>query len=100
MPPRISRTTPRPGSAVSRTSSAGPRSVALTVAALLAATVIESFGAGGPRWEAAGALTAVALTMAGGMAAARRPGSRWLFRSVLLVAAIDVALLVANGRHL
>jgi 4-hydroxybenzoate polyprenyltransferase len=77
-----------------------PRSVALTVAALLAATVIESFGAGGPQWEAAGALTAVALTMAGGIAAARRPGSRWLFRSVLLVAAIDVALLVANGRHL
>jgi 4-hydroxybenzoate polyprenyltransferase len=76
------------------------RSVAVAVAALLAATVIVSFGAGGPRWEAAGAVTAVALTMAAGVVLARRPGSRWLFRSVLLAAAVDVVLLVANGRHL
>lgn len=76
------------------------RSVSLTVVLLLAATVIESFGAGGPLWEAVGAVTAVALTMSAGIVLARRPGSRWLFRSVLLAAAIDVALLVANGRHL
>jgi heme o synthase len=76
------------------------RSISLTVALLLAATVVEAFGAGDPAWEAAGAVTAVALAMAAGIVLARRPGSRWLFRSVLLAAAVDVVLLVANGRHL
>ena len=76
------------------------RSVSVTVVLLLAATVIESLGAARPMWEAAGAVTAVALTMTAGIVLARRPGSRWLFRSVLLAAAIDVALLVANGGHL
>jgi heme o synthase len=76
------------------------RCVSVTAVLLLAATVIESFGAGRPGWEAAGAVTAVALTMAAGIVLARRPGSRWLFRSVLLAAAIDVAELVANGGHL
>jgi 4-hydroxybenzoate polyprenyltransferase len=76
------------------------RSVSVTAVLLLAATVIESFGAGHPGWEAAGAVTAVALTLTAGIVLGRRPGSRWLFRSVLLAAAIDVALLVANGSHL
>jgi heme o synthase len=76
------------------------RSVFLAAAALLAATVIESIGAGDPGWEAAGAVTAVAVTMAAGIVLARRPGSRWLFRAVLLAAAIDVVLLVANGSQL
>jgi hypothetical protein len=76
------------------------RSVSVTVVLLLAATVIESFGAGHPGWKAAGAVTAVALTITTGIVLARRPGSRWLFRAALLVAAIDVAELLANGSHL
>jgi hypothetical protein len=60
----------------------------------------ESFGADDPVWEAAGAVAAVAVTMTAGIVLARRPGSRWLFRAVLLAAALDVVLLVANGRHL
>jgi 4-hydroxybenzoate polyprenyltransferase len=76
------------------------RSIFLTVILLLAATMVESFGAGDPAWEAAGAVAAVAVTMTAGIVLARRPGSRWLFRAVLLAAALDVVLLVANGRHL
>jgi hypothetical protein len=38
--------------------------------------------------------------MAAGIALARRPGSRWLFRAVLLAAAIDVVELVARGSRL
>jgi 4-hydroxybenzoate polyprenyltransferase len=76
------------------------RSVSVTVAALLAATLIESFGDGHAGWEAAVIVTAVALTITAGIVLARRPGSRWLFRSALLAAAIDVVGLVANGSHL
>jgi 4-hydroxybenzoate polyprenyltransferase len=76
------------------------RSASVTAVLLLAATVIESVGARPPGWEAAGAVTAVALTITAGIILARRPGSRWLFRSVLLAAAIDVAELVAVGGHL
>jgi 4-hydroxybenzoate polyprenyltransferase len=76
------------------------RSVSITAAALLAATVIESFGDGHPGWEAAVTVPAVALTITAGIVLARRPGSRWLFRSVLLAAAIGVAGLVAHGSHL
>jgi 4-hydroxybenzoate polyprenyltransferase len=76
------------------------RSVSATVALLLAATVIESFGPGRPGWGAVGALIGVAVTIAAGIFLARRPGSRWLFRAVLLVAAIDVAELVARGSRL
>jgi len=76
------------------------RSVFLTAALLLAATVIESVGAGDPGWEAALAVTAVAAAMTAGIILARRPGSRWLFRAVLLAAAVDVVLLVANGHQL
>jgi protoheme IX farnesyltransferase len=76
------------------------RSVSATVALLLAATVIESFGPGRPGWGAVGALIGVVVTIAAGIFLARRPGSRWLFRAVLLVAAIDVAELVARGSRL
>ena len=76
------------------------RSVAATVALLLAATVIESFGPGRPGWGAVAALIGVTVTMAAGIALARRPGSRWLFRAVLLAAAIDVVGLVARGSRL
>jgi 4-hydroxybenzoate polyprenyltransferase len=76
------------------------RSVSATVALLLAATVIESFGPGRPGWGAVGALIGVGVTITAGIFLARRPGSRWLFRAVLLVAAIDVAELVARGSRL
>ena len=75
------------------------RSVAATVL-LLAATVIESFGPGRPGWGAAGAMIGVAAVITAGVFLARRPGSRWLFRAVLLAAAIDVAELVARGSRL
>lgn len=76
------------------------RSVYAAVVLLLAATVIESFGPGRPGWWALAAVLAVAVTTAAGIVLARRPGSRWLFRAVLLAAAIDVAELVARGSHL
>ena len=76
------------------------RSVSATVVLLLAATVIESFGPGRPGWGAAGAMLGVAVVIAAGIVLARRPGSRWLFRAVLLAAAIDVAELVARGSSL
>ena len=76
------------------------RSVSATVMLLLAATVIESFGPGRPGWGAVGALIGVGVTIAAGIFLARRPASRWLFRAVLLVAAIDVAELVARGSRL
>jgi UbiA prenyltransferase family len=76
------------------------RSVSATVVLLLAATVIESFGPGRPGWGAAAAMIGVAVVITAGILLARRPGSRWLFRAVLLAAAIDVAELVARGSRL
>jgi heme o synthase len=76
------------------------RSVSVAAVLLLTATVIESFGDGHREWEAAITVPAVALALAAGIVLARRPGSRWLFRSVLLAAAVDVAALVANGSRL
>jgi 4-hydroxybenzoate polyprenyltransferase len=76
------------------------RSVSVTAVLLLVATVIESLGASLPGWAAAAAVACVALAMTAGIILARRPGSRWLFRAVLLAAAIDVAELIANGGHL
>jgi 4-hydroxybenzoate polyprenyltransferase len=76
------------------------RSISATVVLLLAATVVESFGPGRPGWGAAGAMAGVAAVIAAGIVLARRPGSRWLFRAVLLAAAIDVAELVARGSRL
>jgi 4-hydroxybenzoate polyprenyltransferase len=43
------------------------------------------------------ALVAVGVLLAGAIGVGRRPGSRWAFRLVLLVAAVDVALLVVRG---
>ena len=75
-------------------------SVSATVVLLLAATVVESFGPGRPGWGAVAAMTGVAAVIAAGIFLARRPGSRWLFRAVLMAAAIDVAELVARGSRL
>jgi len=76
------------------------RSVSATVALLMAATVVESFGPGHPGWWAVTAVAAVAAAITAGIVLARRPGSRWLFRAVLVAAAIDVAGLVARGSRL
>ncbi len=76
------------------------RSVSATVILLLAATVVESFGPGRPGWVAAAAMTGVAVVISAGIFLARRPGSSWLFRAVLLAAAIDVAELIARGSRL
>jgi 4-hydroxybenzoate polyprenyltransferase len=76
------------------------RSVSATVALLMAATVVESFGPGHPGWWAVTAVIAVAAAITAGIVLARRPGSRWLFRAVLVAAAIDVAGLVARGSRL
>ena len=91
---------PSPRPERTRTETTEGRSVAATVVLLLAATVIESFGPGHPGWGAVAALIGVAVTMAAGITLARRPGSRWLFRAVLLAAAIDVIELVARGSRL
>jgi 4-hydroxybenzoate polyprenyltransferase len=76
------------------------RSVSATVVLLLAATAIESFGPGRPGWAGVAAVIAVIVVIGTGIFLARRPGSRWLFRAVLLAAAIDVAELVARGSRL
>jgi hypothetical protein len=42
----------------------------------------------------------VTAAITAGIVLARQPGSRWLFRAVLVAAAIDVAGLVARGSRL
>jgi 4-hydroxybenzoate polyprenyltransferase len=78
----------------------GPVTAALSAVLLLAATSLLAVGPGRP-----GALVAVALALAAvltgaGLVLGRRPGSRAPFRAVLLVAAVDVALLLARGSAL
>lgn len=75
-------------------------SVRITVALLVVATAFEAFGPGRPGWGAVVALVAVATVVTVGLVLARRPGSRWLFRSVMLVAATDVVELIVRGSHL
>lgn len=67
---------------------------------LVAASALVSFGPGRPGWAALVALGAVVLAMAVGLVQGARPGSRWLFRSVMLVAGVDVVELVVRGGHL
>lgn len=76
------------------------RGIAITVVLLLAATAVLSFGPGHPGWLAVVAMAGVAAVIGAGIALARQPGSRWLFRAVLIAAAVDVAVLVARGSHL
>jgi 4-hydroxybenzoate polyprenyltransferase len=66
---------------------------------LLAATAVLAFGPPGPpSWFGLAAFAgAVVVLPIGGYAASRRPGSRAVFRAVLVVAVVDVALLVAGG---
>jgi hypothetical protein len=66
---------------------------------LLAATAVLAFGPPGPpsRFGLAAFLGAAVVLPIGGYVASRRPGSRAVFRAVLVVAVVDVALLVASG---
>jgi 4-hydroxybenzoate polyprenyltransferase len=66
---------------------------------LFAATAVLAFGPPGPpSWPGLVAFAgAVVVLVLGGYVAGRRPGSRAVFRSVLLVAVLDVALLLSAG---
>jgi heme o synthase len=66
---------------------------------LLAATAVLVFGPPGPpRWFGLAAFLGAAIVLPiGGYVANRRPASRAVFRAVLVVAVVDVALLVASG---
>jgi 4-hydroxybenzoate polyprenyltransferase len=78
----------------------GARASAAAAAGLLfAATGVLAFGPpGSPSWTGVGAFAgAVVILVCGGYVAGRRPGSRAVFRSVLLVAVLDVALLLSAG---
>jgi 4-hydroxybenzoate polyprenyltransferase len=74
------------------------RSVGVAAVLLLAATVVAVVGPGHPGPAALSALVAATLVVALAVGFGRRPGSRWLFRAAMLVALIDVATLVAQGR--
>jgi protoheme IX farnesyltransferase len=78
----------------------GFRGSAVAAAGLLfAATAALAFGpAGPPSWTGIVAFAAAAVVLvAGGYVAGRRPASRAAFRSVLVVAVLDVALLLSTG---
>jgi 4-hydroxybenzoate polyprenyltransferase len=75
-------------------------SSALSAVLLLGATAALTYGPGEPAAARLAALVVAALVTAGGLLLARRPGSRAAFRAVLVVAAVDVALLVASGSSL
>jgi 4-hydroxybenzoate polyprenyltransferase len=81
----------------------GWRMSALAAGGLLfAATAALAFGPPGPpTWAGVGAFAgAGTVLVAGGYVAVRRPASRAAFRSVLLVAVLDVVLLLSAGLRL
>ncbi len=67
---------------------------------LLGATALLALGPGSPGPLVVLALVAAGVVVVVGLVAARRPGSRAAFRAALVVAALDVALLVARGSAL
>jgi protoheme IX farnesyltransferase len=75
---------------------------AVAAAALLgAASVVLAFGPPGPTRPAGWASLAVVVAVLGfGLVRGRRPGSRAPFRAVLVVAAVDIALLLVSGTDL
>jgi len=75
---------------------AGP-AAALAVVLLLAATALLAAGAGR---RGGVALGVAAVVTVGGLVLARRPGSRAAFLAVIVVAAVDVALLLTRGASL
>jgi protoheme IX farnesyltransferase len=81
------------------------RSRLASVVLLLAATAVLGFAPGLPSSTASvvlllAALGAAVVLVIIGAACGRRPGSRAPFRTTLLVALLDVALLIARGRAL
>ncbi|MCA1711049.1 MAG: UbiA family prenyltransferase [Actinobacteria bacterium] len=75
----------------------GPLTAALSAVLLLAATALLAVGPGRPGAVVAAALVLAALITGAGLGLGRREGSRAPFRAVLVVAAVDVALLLARG---
>jgi 4-hydroxybenzoate polyprenyltransferase len=78
----------------------GPRASVVAAAALLfAATAVLAFGPPGPAsWAGVLAFAGAAVVLgAGAYAASHRPASRAAFRSVLVVAVLDVVLLLSAG---
>lgn len=67
---------------------------------LLAASAVLALGPGDPGRLAIGALAAAAVVVLLAVRLGRNPGSRMPFRLTLVVAAIDVALLLARGTAL
>ncbi|MGA8115481.1 MAG: UbiA family prenyltransferase, partial [Actinocatenispora sp.] len=68
---------------------------------LFAASLVLAFGpAGGPTRSGLAGVAVAALALLGGTITARRAGSRAAFRTVLLVAVVDVALLMLAGTAL
>ncbi|MCU1587194.1 MAG: hypothetical protein JWN31_687, partial [Frankiales bacterium] len=72
---------------------------ALSGVTLIGATVLLALGPGLSAWGAAAVVLSV-LVFAAGLLLGRRPGSRAAFLSVIVVALLDVALLVAQGADL
>jgi heme o synthase len=67
---------------------------------LLGATAALAFGPGTPSWLSVATVAVVAAILPAGWWRARRAGSRAAFRSVLVIALIDVILLLAGAhRH-
>jgi 4-hydroxybenzoate polyprenyltransferase len=81
-----------------RMGAAGSRWAA--VALLVAASVVLVLGPDGHLVVRLALAGAALSTLAGGLVAARRPGSRAVFRAVLVVALLDVAQLVVAGASL
>jgi 4-hydroxybenzoate polyprenyltransferase len=75
-------------------------SAGLSALLLLSATGLLALGPGRAGALGGVALVAAALVTALGLSQARHPGSRAAFRAVLVVAAVDVALLLARGASL
>ncbi|HET8641873.1 MAG TPA: UbiA family prenyltransferase [Pseudonocardiaceae bacterium] len=77
----------------------GVRAAEITAALLLlAASAVLAFGpAGRLGWLAWSAPAAALAVLSAGYALGRRPGSRAVFRAVLVVAVIDVLMLVGSG---
>ncbi len=67
---------------------------------LLGATALLAFGPRPVSWTAGGIFGAAVIVLPVGWWLARTPGSRWAFRSVLVVALLDVLLLISNGSRL
>jgi 4-hydroxybenzoate polyprenyltransferase len=76
---------------------AGPSRAAAAILLLAASAVLALAPPGRPGVFGVGALAVAAVVGLGGLLLGRRPDSDAAFRAVLLVAAVDVALLLASG---